>query len=85
MNLTKENICVFIENEAHLEEAGQLLNKFGEKIDLDTTIQFDERSLKNQFITYDAVDGDWFIGYNSARDKEITLTELETILKSEEK
>jgi len=85
MILTKENICVFIENGAHLEEAGQLLEKYGEKIDLDTTIQFDERSLRNQFITYDAIDGDWFIGYNSARDKEITLTELEIILKNEGK
>lgn len=33
MKLTKENVCVLIENEAQLEEARKMLEKYGENID----------------------------------------------------
>ena len=32
MKLTKENVCVFIEDEAQLEEARKMLEKYGENM-----------------------------------------------------
>lgn len=80
--LKKENICVLIENEAHLQEAKELLEKYDEI----TNSLYAITDLKNspqweKFLMFDNIDIDWFLGYNHSGDKVITLSELETILK----
>lgn len=81
MKLTKENVCVFIESEAHLEEARQLLEKYGE-YEWENHSAFDMRTTKH--LCYDPVADDWLVSFKQDRI-EITLTELEQILIEERK
>ncbi len=86
MKLDKTNICVFIENEAQLQEARELLERYGETIDDEMFyIHGSEESLNYLQV----VDNDygWWLALNRKANGEIlkliTLTELETILKDE--
>lgn len=85
MKLTKENVCVFIESEAHLEEARQLLEKYGEIISDDGTFSISEDYFFNYLRVF--IDETWFLGTVPERKnvKQITLTELEQILIEERK
>ena len=74
MKLTKESVCVYIENEAQLEEARELLKKYGER-------QCEEEMwLRYKYLSFDRYDREWYIGMLFSGDKQITLQELETIL-----
>lgn len=77
MKLTKENVCVFIEDEAQLEKARELLVKYGQRI-----FEMWFNLIDSNHLSYDADDDDWFMITSSmANDRnQITLTELEKIL-----
>jgi len=78
MKLTKENVCVFIEDEAQLEQARELLVKYKQKT---FSIWFNLRN--GNHLIYDKHDNDWFIVTSSALISEKTITqftELEKIL-----
>lgn len=81
MNFTKEDVCVFIENEAQLEEARELLEKHGKTIDEDS-FYLSENVQYNYM--YNAWGSLWALG-ECTEDEEprITLSELETILKQQ--
>ena len=81
MKLSKQNVCVFIENEAQLQEAKELLEKYGEEID-DTMFYITKWKSCNYASKW-RLDGKWRIS-NSERNQ-ITLSELEEILKNESK
>ena len=80
MKPTKKNVCVFIEDEVQLEQARELLVKYGENIDesLFKSKPFDS------YLVFSEGDNDWWICNVSQAmveyDHEITLTELEKIL-----
>ena len=78
MKLSKENVCVYIENEAQLQGAKELLEKQGEEIAEDGTFKLtnDNENYLNLYI-----DNKWFLGSNQVFFNQITLSELETILK----
>lgn len=82
MTLTKDKVCVYIENEAQLKEARELLEKYGEEITEDGTFELtdDNKNYLNIF-----VDGVWFLCDKHSYLNQITLSELETILKNEAK
>ena len=80
MKLTKENVCVFIEDEAQLEQARELLVKY--KQDVFHVIFYSE----NEYLMFDEFDGHWFMcdkeifkKWEDKRLTKITLTELEKI------
>ena len=77
MKLKKENVCVFIDNESQLEEARELLLKYGENISMDC---FSLKAYK--YLQFD--DGedsmDWYMCDEIGLTK-ITLQQLEEILK----
>lgn len=77
MKLTKENVCVFIEDEAQLEQARELLVKYNQRI-----FEMWFNLIDSNNLAYDCDDDDWFMITSSmANDRnEITLTELEKIL-----
>jgi hypothetical protein len=77
MKLTKENVCVFIDNEAQLKEARKMLEKHGEKIATDGTFSLSS-DLKWQYIRFDF--GNWWLA-DRCRFNEITIQQLEEILK----
>jgi len=82
MNLTKEQVCVKIKNHPQLKEAVELVNKNGYDVDLLSILQFSEHSIIDQFLIYDDTDCEWFIGSNQEAYKQITLEELDAILKA---
>jgi hypothetical protein len=75
MKLTKENVCVFIDNEAQLEEARKMLDEYGEKVDTST---FDLSAFNH--VQFDTYEQDWFVCDEDGL-KIITLKQLEEILK----
>ena len=83
MKLTKENVCVFIDNNDKLEKAKEILNKYNQVIDKDCPFIFDEYG---KWLKLYTVGQGWYIG-NDQRHlfTEITLSELEEILKNEVK
>lgn len=82
MKLTKQKVCVFIENEAQLQEAKELLENYGEKVAKDGTFKLtnDNENYLNLYI-----DNKWFLCSNQVFFNQITLSELEEILKNEAK
>lgn len=84
MKLDKTNVCVFIENEARLQQARELLERYNQEID------YGMFYLSHNYLNYlQIVDNDY--GWWLALDKKangdellkITLSELEEILKGE--
>ena len=81
MKLTKENVCVFIENEAQLQQAREVLEKYGEKVCKTTFfLSYDKNGDNLQFSHADI---DWYLSSIILNRKLITLTELGEILKGE--
>ncbi len=80
MKLTKKSVCVYIENEAQLQEARELLSKYNQ-IEWEHTDAFNLKYNAN-YLVYSDTDNDWFITENIIETK-ITLQELETILKEQ--
>ena len=81
MALTKQNVCVFIENEAQLNEAKELLEKHGEEIAEDGTFRLTSKS--ENYLQLFVGDKKWCL--LTKWRKQITLSELEEILKNESK
>lgn len=79
MNLTKEQVCVFIEDDAQLEKAINVLNKYNEKHS-----RFEDSMLLNfsgkKFNYLTLLNGYWFLA-DFESGKQITLKELEKLLK----
>ena len=77
MKLTKENVCVFIEDKAQLEQARELLVKY------DQTIFKDWFNLSNgNHLIYDKEANDWWLASSRYLINQRTiapLTELEKI------
>lgn len=85
MKLDKTNVCVFIENEAQLQQAREVLEMYGEETDkyLNDWIESDP---DNKYFCYSVEDNNWWIcsiSRNVRHLTQITLTELEEILKGE--
>lgn len=81
MKLTKENVCVFIEDEAQLKQARELLVKYEQ-----TIFHFWMNLVDGNYLIYDSEANDWWIAsseYLIDKRTKITLTELEQILKDE--
>ena len=78
MKLTKQNVCVFIENEQQLEEARKMLEKYGENI----SPYLFSLSIINKF-NYLVYSNEYFRWYfNEKMNRiQITLQQLEEILK----
>ena len=80
--LRKEEVCVYIENEAQLQEARELLEKYGEEISEDcNAMDFIFWGVPHNILTIHS-DG-WYLSRFNWRKTKITLQELETILKAE--
>lgn len=76
MKLTKENVCVFIENESQLQEAREILLKYGENISMYCF------SLKGyKYLQFDDAEDsmDWYMCDEIGLTK-INLQQLEEIL-----
>lgn len=80
MKLDKTNVCVFIENEAHLQQAREVLERYGHKAHLETFFLSDP---EDNFMYYYIGNDDWRLAFKAREDNEITLSELEEILKEE--
>lgn len=78
MKLDKTNVCVFIENEARLQQAREVLGMYRQRIDK-KSIELGISKLYDQLLI---MDGKWCVGWSNGRRK-ITLSELEEILKEE--
>ena len=83
MKLTKDNVCVFIENESQLQEAKELLENYGEEIAEDDTFSIDCCTNHNFLQLF--IDDKWWVGMRNKYQNPITLSELEEILKNEAK
>lgn len=81
MKLTKDQVCVYIENEAQLQEARELLKKYGE--DYDDNLMMLSEPIENYLQLYDFYGWNLNFPLNSDIEKAITLQELETILKEQ--
>ena len=82
MKLSKQNVCVFIENEAQLQQAKELLEKHGEEIAEDGTFELSSKEA-NYLNLY--IDDKWFLGWKHEYFNQIKLSELDTFLKNESK
>lgn len=80
MKLTKENVCVFIKDEAQLEQARELLYKYG--CGIDESIDLFKMLKRNGWLYLQLYDSpkEWFFSKRNNKYL-ITLTELEQILK----
>lgn len=84
MKLNKQNVCVFIENEVQLQQAREVLERYNQPI-YESLFELNDYE-KELILIKNDTDDDWFI---SAPDciihprTQITLTELEEILKGE--
>ena len=76
MKLQKNEVCVFIENEAQLEEARELLLKYGENISM---YCFSLKAYKYLQLDDDYDSMDWYMCDEIGLTK-ITLQQLEEIL-----
>lgn len=77
---TKNEICVPIRDEKELQQAKEMLERNGEKID-ESECYISENKNFN-FLRYSLIDNDWFLYDNSDRT-EIPLSELESVLLGE--
>lgn len=79
MNLTKEQVCVLIEDETQLNEARRVLEENGEEItNIETDFMFIEK--EDNFLCY--FKHKWCVFESkSSIETEITLEELEKLLK----
>ncbi len=84
MKLSKENVCVFIEDESHLKEARELLERCGEAIFQPVFHLSNKANPHKNYLYYNTIvrNHAWGLGLPTKR-KQITLPELEEILKSE--
>ena len=83
--LRKDQVCVYIENEAQLQEAKELLEKYGCIICDDATSKITP-TLKHLNHLQVYVNGEWWLGSDTSINityVKITLQELEIILKAE--
>lgn len=78
MNLRKENVCVFIENEEHLKKSSRLLQRYKEKIANDSSFGLSGDISDWNYLYFNLGFKNWGLGRKNGR--EITLSELETIL-----
>jgi hypothetical protein len=76
--MNKHEICVHIKDEEMLQKAKELLEKHGEKVDSDTFYLSDFYLLDNLYFGVNT--SDWGLG--SFRGTEITLDQLEVVLKN---
>jgi len=86
MKLTKENVCVFIENEAQLEEARKMLEKYGEYLSYYVEFRKGGDAITNliQLGVKRHIKGWWAPEvYQNESRTQITLQQLEEILKDE--
>ena len=74
--MTKHEICVHIKDEEMLQKAKELLEKHGEKID------FEEFDSHCSFLSYDRYCKDWFTHDDKDGLTEITLDQLDGLLKN---
>ena len=81
MKLTKQNVCVYIESKSKLQEAKELLEKYDEEITEDGTFRLTSKS--ENYLQLFVGDKKWCL--LTKWRKQITLYELETILKNESK
>lgn len=82
MKLTKQDVCVFIENEQQLQEAREMLEGYSRLID-HSHFYLDEGGGDGDNLMYDELTNKWHLSYNVMNLKKITLPELEQILKDE--
>lgn len=86
MKLTKDKVCVFIENEAQLQEAKELLEKYGQTQGDEESMAFIYGGKKHHYLTYFYNEDDyWYLSIEAFKHELITLSELEEILKNEAK
>lgn len=78
MNLTKDQVCVLIENEEQLNEARRILEQSGEEIAVDDTFSLTTKTF-NYLQLY--CDIEWCLLFKHDFLTQITLVELEEILK----
>lgn len=80
--MKKQDVCVYIKNEAQLKEARELLEKYGEKESNDSNaMDFVYARIKHNYLTK-FCDG-WFMSRYHWNETQITLSELEGILKAD--
>lgn len=77
MKLTKQNCCVFIENEAQLQEARKVLERYGEDHN------FIWSDIEDNFLCLSGSRVWGVYGYMQPNETQITLPELVEILKGE--
>ena len=81
MKLTKQEVCVFIDNEAQLQGARELLERYNQEI---FWALFD---LWGEYLHYNDISKEWWITDFETKEFEgletIALSELEEILKVE--
>lgn len=80
MKLDKTNVCVFIEDEAHIQQAREVLERYGYFLSEDGTSELTNDS--NDYMYYNELYKDFCLGAKLGM-KVITLSELEEILKEE--
>lgn len=84
MKASKENVCVYIKNNAHLKKAEDLIIKYNQKhlIDESTFFLDTDGVTEYNYLYFGKATKDWGLGRDN--DKTIiTLSELEEILKHE--
>lgn len=83
MKLQKHEVCVFIENEAQLQEARELLEKYGEEITSEP-LDFQFIDYESNYLSLDFNNHVWVVYDKSLpHETQITLSQLEEILKEE--
>ena len=79
MNLTKEQVCVFIRDEEHLKKSSRLLKRCNEKIANDSSFGLSGDISDWNYLYFNLGFKNWGLGRKNGH--EITLSELEIILK----
>jgi len=83
VKLTKENVCVFIESEAQLEEARKMLEKYGEKESAkEYAMELRFEDMNYPYLRTDVNLQEWFLSNRIPwHQTQITIQQLEEILK----
>lgn len=76
MKLTKENVCVYIEDEAHLQEMREFLESEGEKITKDGTFRITAAASNYLQIWYN--DNAWYLT-DSIGQQKITTSQFKQL------
>lgn len=82
MSLTKENVCVLIENKTQLEAARLLLEKHGEEVASDGTFELSD-DIDYNYLQIWSLSDQWYCSLGDDKTK-ITLLELQNILHQEQ-